>query len=361
MKIEPAEKIKQIEEEIRTTPYHKGTEHHIGKLKARAAKLKEELFQKRVKSSGGGGQGYAVKKTGDASVVLVGPPSVGKSTLINQLTNADSKVAAYDFTTVEVIPGMMGYRGAKIQILDVPGIITGAAQGKGRGKEVLSVVRSADLIIIMVDHKSINKVDEIKMELHQFGIRLDQLRPKIFINKQISGGIKVTANARLTHFTIDTVKEIAPEFRIRNGEVLIKEDINLDQLIDAFMGNCCYLPYIVAVNKADLISKKDDKRKPYLYLSAMKGMGLDSLRERIWEKLDLMRLYLQPKMGETDYEHPLIIKNNLNLKTILEKINFEDKELIKMAKVYGPGAKFAGQEVSLSFIPQDETIVSFLS
>jgi len=361
MNIDITEKISQIEEEIRKTPYHKGTEHHIGKLKARAAKLKEEVIQKRLKSSGGGSsQGYAIKKTGDASVVLVGPPSVGKSTLINQFTNADSKVAAYDFTTIGVIPGMMDYRGAKIQILDVPGIITGAAQGKGRGKEVLSVVRTADLIIIMIDNKSIAKIEEIKNELNQFGIRLDQLKPKVIINKQSSGGIKATTNVRLSHFSLDTVKEIAPEFKIRNGEIVIKEDISLDQLIDSFMGNCCYLPYLVVFNKADLLNKSEIQDSSYLFVSAIKGFGLKKLKEKIWEKLDLMRLYLKPEKGEPDFNHPLIVKNNLSLRIILEKINFEDKELIKKAKIYGPGAKFPDQEVSLSFIPQDETIVSFL-
>lgn len=362
MNIDITEKISQIEEEIRKTPYHKGTEHHIGKLKARAAKLKEELFQKNLKSSGGGGgQGYAIKKTGDASVVLVGPPSVGKSTLINRLTNANSKVAAYDFTTIGVIPGMMDYRGAKIQILDVPGIITGAAQGKGRGKEVLSVVRAADLIIIMVDNKTSGKIELIKKELDQFGIRLDQLKPKVFINKQSSGGIKATTSVELSHFSLDTVKEIAPEFKIRNGEIVIKEDISLDQLIDSFMGNCCYLSYLVVVNKADLINKSEIQESSYLYISAVKGFGLKKLKEKIWEKLDLMRLYLKPVKGKPDFNHPLIIKNNLNLKKILDGLNFEDKELIKKAKIDGPGAKFPGQEVSLSFIPSDETIVNFLT
>ena len=82
--------------------YNKATSHHIGKLKAKLSKLKEESLQR---SSGGTkGQGFHVKKSGDATVVLVGFPSVGKSTLLNNITNAESKVGAYQFTTLDIVP-----------------------------------------------------------------------------------------------------------------------------------------------------------------------------------------------------------------------------------------------------------------
>lgn len=357
------DRIKGIEEEIRKTPYHKATEHHIGKLKARIARLREEQIEKSFKSSGGGGGGYAVRKTGDASVVLVGPPSVGKSTLLNRLTNADSKVASYDFTTLDVIPGMLNYKGAKIQIFDVPGILSGAASGKGRGKEVLSIARNTDLVIITVDVKNIHAIMAIIRELHEAGVRLNESPPRVTIIKKPSGGIKVNSTTTLK-INYETIKALAGEFRLSNAEIIIKENITLERLIDAFLGNRAYLPYLVAVNKIDLgIPKGLEKFVPeganIVYLSAETGRNLDIFKEKIWEKLEFIRVYL--KKEEIDYDEPFILKKGQNLNSLLELISICTKDSFKKAKVYGPGAKFPGQEVSLSFQPQDETIIQFLS
>ena len=143
------EKLRELEEEMARTQKNKATEYHIGLLKSKIAKLKRDVIA--PKKSGVKTGGFDVKKSGDATVVFIGLPSVGKSTLLNALTGAKSKTASYAFTTLTCIPGVMEYGGAKIQLLDLPGIIIGAHEGKGRGREVLAVARNADLVLIMLD------------------------------------------------------------------------------------------------------------------------------------------------------------------------------------------------------------------
>jgi small GTP-binding protein len=92
-----------------------------------------------------------VARLGDARVALIGFPSVGKSTLQGSLTGTESEAAAYEFTTLTCIPGTMHYKGSKVQVLDLPGIIEGAAHGKGRGREVIACARNADAILIVLD------------------------------------------------------------------------------------------------------------------------------------------------------------------------------------------------------------------
>src|SRR2546427_6330892 len=173
------EQIKAVEDEIQKTPYNKATQHHIGRLKAKLARLKDEQETRRLKG-GGGGPSYAVKKSGNATVGLVGFPSVGKSTLLNQITDATTEVAAYDFTTLDVIPGLIEHRGAKIQVLGMPGLIRGASKGRGRGKEVLSGAPAWDLLLLMIECVETH-VDVLADELHLTGIRLTVLPPDVIL------------------------------------------------------------------------------------------------------------------------------------------------------------------------------------
>src|SRR5919112_742755 len=194
------EKIKEIEEEIHKTQINKATEFHIGILKAKIAKLKRELEENRhgkTVSSGKGSSGYDVRKEGDATVVLIGFPSVGKSTLLNSLTNANSKIASYQFTTLTAIPGMMEYRGAKIQVIDLPGIIKGAASGKGMdkidlidtktlngmipflGEDVEPVSANSNLNIEMLKESIFNKLEFMRIYMRPKGKETDYVEPLI--------------------------------------------------------------------------------------------------------------------------------------------------------------------------------------
>ena len=127
-------KIDELEAEMARTQKNKATNYHLGTLKAKIAKLKSELINGPGGKSAGtknAERGFDVTKSGDTRVGLVGFPSVGKSTLLTTLTGTRSEAAAYEFTTLTCIPGTMKYKGARIQVLDLPGIIEGAAEGKG--------------------------------------------------------------------------------------------------------------------------------------------------------------------------------------------------------------------------------------
>ena len=127
-----SQKIADIEAEIARTQRNKATENHLGILKAKLPKFKQELLESSKGSSKGEGEGegFDVSKSGDARVGLIGFPSVGKSTMLNKLTETYSEVAAYAFTTLTCIPGVVRHKRAKIQLLDLPGIIEGAKDGR---------------------------------------------------------------------------------------------------------------------------------------------------------------------------------------------------------------------------------------
>jgi len=145
------DKIADIEREIARTQKNKATEGHLGLLKAKLAKYRNQLIEDASSSSGGKGEGFDVMKSGNARVAMVGFPSVGKSTLLSTVTKTESAQASYEITTLTCIPGVIEFNDAKIQLLDLPGIIEGAAKGKGRGKRVIAVARTADLILMVVD------------------------------------------------------------------------------------------------------------------------------------------------------------------------------------------------------------------
>ena len=360
------EKIKLIEEEMRKTQINKNTEHHLGVLKAKLARLRREQEEKRNKSSGSH-TGYGVKKSGDGTVALIGLPNVGKSSLLNKLTNSRSKVGAFKFTTLTVVPGILNYKGASIQILDLPGIIESAASGKGLGKRVLSVARSVDLIILITDIFRPRVQELLIKELREMGIRPDEIPPKIVIEKTSTGGIAVTSLVKLTKISIKLIKEVLRIYKINNARVIVKEDITDEQLIDSIMENRKYVSTLSVINKIDLNNgqflkeAKLKKEIEFIPVSIEKNKNIEELKETIYRRLDFIRIYLRPKGSETDYKEPLVIKNGSVVQDACDKLHRDMKKDLRYAKVWGKSVKFGGQKVGLTHQLQDEDVLTIIT
>lgn len=345
------QQIEEIEEEIRTTPYNKSTEQHIGRLKAKLAKLKEKK-EERGEGKAEGGGGYGIKKEGDATVALVGHPSVGKSTLLNKLTNAESEVANYHFTTLDVIPGVMHYNGAEIQLLDLPGLVEGAAEGKGRGREILSVIRNVDLIIIIGDiYRS--KISKVEEELRNHGIRLNQDPPDIKINEKDKDGLRINTTVELEEISKETVMDILREFGYVNATVVIRSNIDDQEFIDYLSKNRVYLRGFPIINKIDLIDEEEEeelqeelKDQDPLFISAEEGKGIEEVKERIFDELDFIRIFLRPQ-GEKADDEPMVLKEGSTVKEVCKKLHSDFLDNFRYARIWGPTAKFPKQKVGL--------------
>src|SRR3989344_6607834 len=353
-------KVKELEEELSTTKYNKKTQGHIGLVKAKLAKIKEE-YQKKAASKGKQ-EGFAVKRSGDATAIIVGFPSVGKSTLLNAISNANSPVGAYAFTTLTCIPGLMEYNHAKIQVLDVPGIVEGAATGRGRGKEVLACAQSADLVIVLLDVFAPEHLKVVKKEIDETGLRINQKPPLVKISKKIRGGIDLGLTVKLTKLNEETIKNILKEFRLDNCNIVVREDITDDQLIDVIEGNKKYIPAITVLNKIDMVDKEELERvktivKPDICVSAEDKINTEELKELIFKKLEFIRIYCKEICKKADMDVPLIMRKGNTLRDVCIKLHKDFASKFRFARVWGKSMKFDGMPVrKLEHKLEDEDI-----
>ena len=233
----------------------------VGQLKAKIAKLKEELEAK-LSKGGSKGEGFAVKKEGDSTVGLLGKPSVGKSTLLGKVTNKESKIGAYEFTTLDVVPGLLHFKHTNLQILDLPGIIDRAADNRGF-LEKSFISSSCDLIVLVIDSRY--PLDEMKMlleETKKSGIRFNSSRPNIEIRRMSHGGISVPLNNSRESVPYDLIKQVLNDMKYTNAEVIIHEkNLTVDDFIDACYGNLEYKRAVICLNKIDLFTVDEMKAK----------------------------------------------------------------------------------------------------
>ncbi|CDJ40425.1 GTP-binding protein, putative [Eimeria tenella] len=359
-------------------------EHHLGGLKAKLARLRSELVEGTSRSGGPKGEGFEVARQGDARVCLIGFPSVGKSTLLNSLA-ADanpqdgqlkqrSAVGAYEFTTLTCQPSMFTVDDAKIQLLDLPGIIEGASEGRGRGRQVIAVAHSCDLVLMVLDStKDDTQQMLLTRELEAVGIRLNKKPANVSFKPKKAGGLTVnfivpqSEKCVLLQLTQKAVQQILHEYRIFNADIVVREDCSTDAFIDVIEGNRRFLKCIYVYNKVDMLTLKEidelARRPNSVVVSSQAGWNLERLKRVVFEGLEIKRLYTKKKGELPDFTEPIILTGQRGPCTVGNAVSLIHKDLLKdfkFAFVWGASAKHQPQHVGLGHELADEDVIQIV-
>mmetsp|Transcript_37349 Transcript_37349/g.120368 ORF Transcript_37349/g.120368 Transcript_37349/m.120368 type:complete len:405 (-) Transcript_37349:178-1392(-) len=360
------EKIKDIEKEIARTQVNKATMSHLCTLRAKLAKYRTELIAP-PKAGSSEGTGFDVEKVGDARVALIGFPSVGKSTILSHFTGTASEAAAYEFTTLTCIPGIIHHKDCRIQLLDLPGIIEGASEGKGRGRQVIGVARSCDLILLVVDAGS-GKADRqrelLEHELRVVGLRLNERPPNVYFKKKSSGPVSISSTCALESISESDVRQLLHEYKINSAEVLFREDCTVDQFIDLIEGNRKYVRCLYVYNKIDMSSIEECRRimamPDTMVLSCRMRLNTDVFAERLWDYLGLVRVYTKPRGKKPDFDDPIVLTEGRHGTTVEAACKHVHRSLVATfdyAMVWGSSVKHTPQRVGLAHQMHDEDVI----
>jgi small GTP-binding protein len=260
--------------------------------------LTSEIEESRVRSKAVHRDSIAVRREGAAQIALVGPPNVGKSSILQALSEIQIKTGDYPFTTLRPIPALTRIGGVLVQLVEIPGLIEGANEDRGGGRALLGVLRSADAIVFCT------RADADPEELRP-------VRAEVTL-----AGIDVPAFLAATR-----ADEAAP------GAI--------DRLRAAF-------PDLEVVP-----------------VSVIDETSLDAFREAAWHLTGLIRVRLRT-MGETDPE-PLALDPGSTVANVADWVHHDLAASFAGARVWGPSARFDGQRVGRDHAVQDGDVVEILS
>jgi len=301
------EKVGCLEEVLTTIPKHKGTDKLRADLRRKLSKLKTGLDTK--KKGARHASVYHIEKEGPARVVVIGAPNVGKSALLAAVTHATPKVSEYPFTTWTPTPGMMPVRDIQIQLIDTPALSREHVE-----PELFGLIRGADFVLLLVDLQArpIQQLDDTIGLLEENRIAL----------KGQEGGLAEHRGTAL-------------------------------------------LPCIVLVNKNDDRSWDEEfdvfrelleDRWPLLPISAQTGRNLERLRETLFERLELMRIYSKISGKEAELTAPFVLRRGGTVAEFAAKVHKDFVKNLKTARVWGTDVH-DGQQVGRDHTLHDGDVV----
>ncbi len=304
----PEDKVKYLEEMMSTIPKHKGTDHLRADLRKKISKLKTATTSK--KSSKKQASPYHINKEGAGQIVIIGCTNAGKSSLVQTQTNAEPEISHVPFTTWTPMPGMMYIDNIQVQLIDTPPFSEDYID-----PEFLNLIRRVDLVLIMVD------------------LHTDPVQQLKFIYQKLQEN------------------RIAPKHL--EGQVETE-------------GFLLYVPSLVLVNKYDneeyeetfqIFKQLLDMEYPMLPVSTQTGYNIDTLKQVIFEKLGVIRVYSKAPGKEVDKSAPFVVEKGIQLADFAGKVHKDFQENLKTARIWGTSADFEGQMVSRNHVLEDEDVV----
>jgi ribosome-interacting GTPase 1 len=303
----PTDKIACLEEMLTIMPKHKGTDKLRADLRRRISKLK--TTSKAKKSLGKRDSAFHIDKEGAGQVVVVGPANVGKSALVATLTNANPEVADFPLTTWKPTPGMMPVENIQIQLVDTPPLNRDYVE-----PELLDLLRRSDLILLVVDLQT----DPVQ-QLEDTVIRLEQNRI-----------VPLHLQDRYTDLRI---LQCVPFLVLANKN----DDENTDENLEIFR---------------ELL----EEDWPLVSASVKTGRNLETLKETLVKKLQIIRVYSKAPGKEPDLTSPFVLKEGSTVDDLASKIHKDFVAKLKVAKLWGVGV-FDGQMVQRDHILRDGDVV----
>ncbi|HEY32848.1 MAG TPA: TGS domain-containing protein [Dehalococcoidia bacterium] len=302
------DKIAALEEMLAVMPKHKGTDHLKADLRRKIAKLTQASERKTATQRAS----MVLPKEGAAQVVIVGLPNAGKSQLVDGITKATPTVADYPFTTQNATPGMMEFENIKIQLVDMPPLVSGSTQFW-----VPPMLRRADALIIMVDLSDtpLDQLVEISMQLEELKIGIGEKKSE----------------------------EEAPGWTWKKALII---------------GSKLDLPEENGTAEADLQALRDEYKGqvPVLGISAKNGTGLEDLRLKVFEVLDIIRVYTKTPGQKPDLNDPIILERGSTLADAAEDVHKDFRAKLKFARLWGSG-KHDGVMVKRDHVLEDGDII----
>ena len=302
------EQVEGLQLMLQLIPKHKGTDRLQADLKSRLSEARQSLKQQA--NAPRSGQTFRIPRQGAGRVVIVGGPNCGKSRILKELTRAEPEVAPFPFTTREPLPAMMEYEGVQIQLVDTPPITAGQLE-----PWMLNLVRTADAALLVLDGSSDDSPEETLAVIQEFSDRKTKFSTVTGFDETSFATVNIASTLVMTH----------------------ADDRNCADRLHLFQDSA-------RINY------------PVLSVDLNERQSVDVLRRRIFEQLNIIRVFTKPPGKAADLSSPLAVTKDGTVADLAAQIHEDLSRDLKRARVWGKGGH-DGQIVGRDYVLRDGDVV----